>query len=93
MGADLALRRSHPLRLPAAARFDLAVVNVVPEQILPEIGELLAALRPGGALILSGLLTERAPAVLASLAALGVSEVDRRSSGEWVALRLEPRPS
>jgi ribosomal protein L11 methylase PrmA len=79
--------------LPAAARFDLAVVNVVPEQILPEIAGLLPALRPGGGLILSGLLAERAPAVLATLAALGVREVDRRSSGEWVALRLEPRPS
>jgi ribosomal protein L11 methylase PrmA len=79
--------------LPAAARFDLAVVNVVPEQILPEIAGLLPALRPGGALILSGLLAERAPAVLATLAALGVREVDRRSSGEWVALRLESWPS
>lgn len=79
--------------LPAAARFDLAVVNVVPEQILPEIAGLLPALRPGGGLILSGLLTERAPAVLATLAALGVCEVERRSSGEWVALRLESRPS
>jgi ribosomal protein L11 methyltransferase len=80
-------------RLPAAARFDLAVVNVVPEQILPEIEKLVSALRPGGALILSGLLTERAPAALATLAALGLFEADRRSKGEWVALRLEPRPS
>jgi ribosomal protein L11 methylase PrmA len=79
--------------LPAAARFDLAVVNVVPEQILPEIAGLLPALRPGGGLILSGLLAERAPAVAASLVALGFRETDRRRSGDWVALRLDSRPS
>ncbi len=79
--------------LPAAARFDLAVVNVVPEQILPEIAGLLPALRPGGGLILSGLLAERAPAVAASLGALGFRETDRRRSGDWVALRLDSRPS
>jgi ribosomal protein L11 methylase PrmA len=70
------------------ARFDLAVANVVPEQILPEIAGLLAALRPHGGLILSGLPAERAPEVLERLAASGWHEVERRQAGEWLALRL-----
>jgi ribosomal protein L11 methyltransferase len=68
--------------------FDLAVVNVVPEEILPELEDLLSVLRPGAALILSGLLAERAPEVLDRLAATGWIETDRRHAGEWVALRL-----
>jgi ribosomal protein L11 methyltransferase len=74
--------------LPAAARFDVAVVNVVPEQILPEIEDLLPALAPGATVILSGLLAERAAEVSARLATLGLTEAGRRQEGEWVALEL-----
>ncbi len=75
-------------RLAAAARFDVAVVNVVPEQILPEIEDLLPALSPGAVVILSGLLAERAAEVSARLAALGLIESRRRQAGEWAALEL-----
>lgn len=75
-------------RLAPSHRFDLAVINVVPEEILPDIADLLPALHPGGALILSGLLAERAPEVLDRLAPAGWMETDRRHAGEWVALRL-----
>jgi ribosomal protein L11 methylase PrmA len=83
-----------PAALAPHPSFDLVVVNVVPEQILPEIADLLPALRPGGSLILSGLLAERAAAALALFATLGFDEAGRRQAGEWVALRLaSPPPS
>jgi ribosomal protein L11 methyltransferase len=74
--------------LPAAARFDVAVINVVPEQILPEIADLLPALSPRATVILSGLLVERAAEISARLAALGLAESRRRRAGEWAALEL-----
>jgi ribosomal protein L11 methyltransferase len=75
----------------AAGPFDLAVVNVVPEEILPDLADLLPLLAAGGALILSGLLTDRAARVAARLAARGLretGETGRLSRGDWTALRL-----
>lgn len=78
----------------APGPFDLVVVNVVPEEILPDLADLLPLLAPGGALILSGLLAERAAEVAARLAACGLretgetGETGRRSRGDWTALRL-----
>lgn len=73
---------------PAAGDFDFVVVNVVPEEILPDLGDLLPELAPGGVLILSGLLAERAPEVTAKLATRGLLETGRRRSGDWMALQL-----
>jgi ribosomal protein L11 methylase PrmA len=64
------------------------VINVVPEQILPEIADLLPALSPRATVILSGLLVERAAEISARLAALGLAESRRRRAGEWAALEL-----
>lgn len=92
----------HPLffagRLAALAPrpgFDLALVNIVPEQILPEMGTLDRLLGPAGEAILSGILTERGGQVLARMQGLGYEEVDRRVAGDWIAFhvrRAGPRP-
>jgi ribosomal protein L11 methyltransferase len=71
-------------------RFDLALVNIVPEQILPEMPALARLLRPAGELILSGILAERGPQVLDCMKGLGFAEADRREAGEWVAFRIAP---
>ncbi|HEY0512053.1 MAG TPA: 50S ribosomal protein L11 methyltransferase [Thermoanaerobaculia bacterium] len=71
-------------------RFDLALVNVVPEQILPEMPDLLLRLRPGAGMILSGILAERGRQVLDRLRGLGFAERDRREAGDWVAFRVGP---
>lgn len=74
--------------LPAERRFDLALVNVVPEQILPEMPALVRLLRPGGEAILSGILAERGRAVVDRMRGLGFTERDRRTAGDWVAFRM-----
>jgi ribosomal protein L11 methyltransferase len=79
----LAAIRERPL-------FDLALVNVVPEQILPEMPELLRRLRPGAEAILSGFLAERGRQVLDRLGGLGLVERDRRAAGDWIAFRVGP---
>jgi len=77
----LAAIRQRPL-------FDLALVNVVPEQILPEMPGLIRLLRPGGEAILSGILQERGRQVLDRMRGLGLAERDRRAAGDWVAFRV-----
>jgi ribosomal protein L11 methyltransferase len=76
-----------------AGGFDLALVNVVPEQILPDLDDLLPALARAGGVILSGLLAQRAAEVADHFAARGFAVVDRRAAGEWAALRLAPVPT
>jgi ribosomal protein L11 methyltransferase len=76
--------------LRAAARFDLALINIVPEQILPEMPGLVRLLRPGGEMILSGILAERGRQVLDRMRGLGFAEADRRAAGDWVAFRVAP---
>ncbi|HEX6898164.1 MAG TPA: 50S ribosomal protein L11 methyltransferase [Thermoanaerobaculia bacterium] len=68
--------------------FDLALVNVVPEQILPEMPDLADLLRPGAEAILSGILVERGRQVLDRMKGLGFAERDRREAGDWVAFRV-----
>lgn len=72
--------------------FDLALVNVVPEQILPEMPDLVSLLRPGAQMILSGILTDRGRQVLSEMRGLGFSETGRREAGEWVAFRVGMEP-
>jgi len=74
--------------LRADPRFDLALVNVVPEQILPEMPALVRLLRPGGEMILSGILAERGDAVLSRMRSLGFKEWARRTAGDWIAFRV-----
>jgi ribosomal protein L11 methyltransferase len=77
----------------SANRFDFVVVNVVPEEIQPDLGDLLPLLAPGGVLVLSGLLADRAAEVTARLAALGLQELgEGRSRGEWTALKFRGTP-
>lgn len=68
--------------------FDLELINVIPEEIGPEMPRLVRRLRPGGEAILSGILTERGDEVLASVRSLGLSERERRVAGEWIAFRV-----
>jgi ribosomal protein L11 methyltransferase len=82
-GLSTALRQS--------PRFDLALINIVPEQILPEMPGLVRLLRPGGELILSGILAARGRQVLDRMRGLGYAEADRREAGDWVALRVAPQ--
>lgn len=70
-------------------RFDVALVNVIPEEIAGDLPALLALLRPGAQALFSGILLEKGEAVVAHLVRLGLAEAGRRADGEWVAFRME----
>lgn len=74
--------------LRTGLRFDLALVNIIPEIIVPEMPLIAAVLAADGEMILSGILAERGDEVLAGAAAAGFAERARRREGEWVAFRV-----
>ncbi len=78
--------------LDSGHAFDVALVNVVPEQILPEIDALVARLAPGASAIFSGILRTAGPRFLRELRARGLVRRASRTAGEWVAYRTELVP-
>lgn len=89
------LNRLHPrlfvgtsTAIRPGARFDLELINVIPEEIGPEMPALVNMLLPGGEAILSGILAERGQEVIKHARGLGLVERDRRESGEWIAFRM-----
>lgn len=70
------------------ARFDLELINVIPEEIGPEMPGLVDRLAPDGEAILSGILEEKGDEVLEAVGRLGLVERERRTAGEWIAYRV-----
>lgn len=76
---------------PAVERFgpaDLIVANITAASLLDLAPGIVAALRPGGVLILSGVLAERQGEVSARFGALGCSLEDAEQDEDWCALVL-----
>ena len=65
--------------------YDVIVANILAPVLLDLATDVLAALRPGGALILSGLLEDRWDHVAAAFALIGSPRIT--TEGGWVALR------
>ncbi len=78
---------SSPAPPPSVEPFDLALVNVIPEQILPELGGLGRLLAPGAEALFSGILAATGDRVAAALVPLGFETYATREAGEWVSLR------
>jgi ribosomal protein L11 methyltransferase len=72
----------------APGPFDVVLANIQADVLLPLAAALVAALAPGATVVLSGLLTEAAPPVLAAYVAAGLALEARREEDEWTALRL-----
>ncbi len=71
---------------PQSPLWDLVLANILAETIIDLAPALAANLCPGGILVVSGIIAERTDAVLASLHQNGLSLVEQRNDGEWVAL-------
>jgi ribosomal protein L11 methylase PrmA len=71
------------------AGFDLALVNVVPEEIAGDLALLARLLRPGGRALFSGILDSAGESAESRLAEHGFRVIERRSAGEWVAFAAE----
>lgn len=78
-------RAGRPGSAGSELRFDLALVNVIPEHILPEVGALGPLLRPAAPVLFSGILAASGEGVAAELERAGFRRVAERRAGEWVA--------
>jgi ribosomal protein L11 methyltransferase len=75
--------------LAAGARFDLALVNVIPSEIADDLPRLAALVRTGGLAVFSGILETEAEHALAAVRAVGFAERSRKRDGEWTAFVAE----
>jgi ribosomal protein L11 methyltransferase len=81
---------SLPLK-PPAQRYSLVLANLV-AAVLIDLAEPLAAhTAPGGTLLASGIIEERADEVAAALNRSGFALGSRRDDGEWASLRCARR--
>lgn len=65
--------------------FDVITMNIIPEVIVPLLGDVVARLAPDGRLILSGILVVRRDFVIEAARTHGLSLVEEREKGEWWA--------
>ncbi|GFK95990.1 Ribosomal protein L11 methyltransferase [Fundidesulfovibrio magnetotacticus] len=68
------------------AAFDCIVANILAQPLIDMAPYLLAHLKPGGALILSGILTTQARAVADAYVRQGLPEPEIKDVGEWSGL-------
>ena len=65
--------------------FDVITMNIIPEVILPLLGDVVKRLAENGRLILSGILIVRADEVIRAAATHGLYLAEARDRGEWWA--------
>ncbi|HYB74442.1 MAG TPA: 50S ribosomal protein L11 methyltransferase [Candidatus Sulfotelmatobacter sp.] len=85
--------RHGPLAACGARGFDLAVANLTARDLAEVLPGLARRVRPGGLLVVSGLLRGQASAARRAAHAAGFGPVTARRRGEWVALearRIDP---
>lgn len=70
-------------------QFDVVLANLTADVILFVRDALFARTRPGGTLVLSGVLVEQAAGVVAEMTALGMSLEWRRDAGEWSGIAMK----
>ena len=71
--------------LAEVANFDLAMVNVIPERIAPDLAGIARRLRPGAGAIFSGCLVERSESYGRTLEEIGFRTVETLDLGDWRA--------
>ena len=68
--------------------FDVVLANLTADVILFVRDALMARTRPGGTLVLSGVLVEQADGVVAEMTSLGLLVEWRRDAGEWSGIAM-----
>jgi ribosomal protein L11 methyltransferase len=77
--------------LRRAPPFDLVIANILAGPLIELSGPIARALGAGGALVLSGLLTHQAPAVIAAYASKGLSLASHARINGWSTLVMQKR--
>jgi ribosomal protein L11 methyltransferase len=83
---DGGVATAHATRNRQHVTFNLIVANIIARVLVALAADMAGALAPGGTLIASGIIAERAAEVVETFAAAGLAPVERRQEGDWVAL-------
>jgi len=81
------------LRLRTRAPYDLIIANILAGPLIELAPSIAAALRPGGRLILAGLLHSQAEAVARAYRRKGLMPMSGQALGEWPTLVMRKRRS
>jgi ribosomal protein L11 methyltransferase len=65
--------------------FDMVTMNIIPEVIIPILGQVVARMAAGASLLVSGVLVTRRDDVVAAGRTHGLVPVSERTKGEWWA--------
>jgi ribosomal protein L11 methyltransferase len=84
IGGVEALSRS-TTRSTTGGTFDVVTMNIIPEVIIPLLGDITARVADHGRLLLSGILVTRRDDVVNAARAHGFVPVSERTKGEWWA--------
>ena len=82
------MRASFALRPKAGQKFDLVFANVLSPVLLQEKKQLRAALRPGGLLLLSGILRQDGKKFLRAFRQPGLAVAEELIEGDWTSFAL-----
>ena len=85
-------RGTLPLQSTRPSGYDLVVANISAVVIEQLAGEMVSALRPGGTILISGLLVEKVRQVLDRFEEIGLSVCRQEVDGDWAALSLIQEP-
>lgn len=65
--------------------FDVVTMNIIPEVILPLLGDVVSRMAPNARLLLSGILLTKRDDVVSAAKSHALALVDERAKGEWWA--------
>ncbi len=74
---------------PFAGEYDVVLANIIARILIDLAEPLVGATRPGGKLVLAGIIESRESEVAAAFEVLGAGVVTRRQMDDWVSLVLE----
>lgn len=74
--------------IAVSAPYDLVIANILAGPLIAMAAEIAGIAAPGGRVLLAGLLSTQADAVLAAYAAQGCTERRRLARGDWTVLLL-----
>jgi ribosomal protein L11 methyltransferase len=67
--------------------YELVVANILSHILIPLSADLARVVRPGGTLLLSGILDEQADQVRTTFARFALNLDEQRQDGEWISMR------
>lgn len=79
---------THDGTIAVSAPYDLVIANILAGPLIAMAAEIAGIAAPGGRVLLAGLLSTQADAVLAAYAAQGCTERRRLARGDWTVLLL-----